>query len=311
MAPVGLFGKVPARGDFVTVGLDREVVSRWDGTLAALTSGSEATLGPDWADLWDRASAWGFWIGAGVPTGPCAGILRPSRDSVGRRYPMLLLADGSLGLPAPPVLADPASEDWFAALIEVSDTLLAGDAAQVPAEIIATLPAPPRVVAAPEDSRAAFFAEGQAGLAALVQDTGPHDHGLAAARRSYWWAEGADGAAILIALEGLPDPSLAANLLQSCPQSPSSGDVNSIETISELPLPKPPLPEPDPAVPLNAIPEPGSKHEISEDQSPFDAPSAASPPPKDPDPGGDESPFGPTAEPQRRNSLADRLRRRH
>jgi type VI secretion system protein ImpM len=110
----GLFGKHPARGDFLDSGLSPAVIAgleRWlDGALAECRS----LLNPQWETLWDAAQAdtaargLCFWIGEGLAGGEVlAGVLRPSRDKVGRRYPLLLL----LAVPRSPRRAPRSADD--------------------------------------------------------------------------------------------------------------------------------------------------------------------------------------------------------
>ena len=89
----GCHGKLPALGDFVTRGLHGAVLERWDGWLGQLVSASRSALGPDWQDAWLRMPAWHFVLGPSVLTdGPCAGVLIPSVDKVGRSYPFSVLS---------------------------------------------------------------------------------------------------------------------------------------------------------------------------------------------------------------------------
>lgn len=83
--PFGFFGKLPARGDFVLSGLPRGFVSSWDVWLRRVLP---AVLG-SMSDGWDGAPAWWFRLPAGVcGADPVAGVVLPSRDSVGRRFPL-------------------------------------------------------------------------------------------------------------------------------------------------------------------------------------------------------------------------------
>lgn len=106
----GLFGKVPAHGDFVRRGLPTSFVGPWDAWLQDGMATARDRLGTRWADAWDGAPPWRFALPAGA-CGPdaVAGVMLPSQDMVGRRFPItlaVLLAPGA-PLPAPA---------WFAAL---------------------------------------------------------------------------------------------------------------------------------------------------------------------------------------------------
>ncbi len=109
----GLFGKLPAHGDFVRRHLPRSFVTPWDEWLSAGIAAAQDALGDDWAAAWDAAPAWRFSLAAGV-CGPDAvlGVMLPSVDMVGRRFAITLAA-----LPA-----QDAPEDWFATLEEAART---------------------------------------------------------------------------------------------------------------------------------------------------------------------------------------------
>jgi type VI secretion system ImpM family protein len=89
----GLFGKVPAHGDFVRRGLPSSFVGPWDAWLQEAVAAARDALGPRWADAWDAAPPWRFALPAGA-CGPdaVAGVMLPSVDTVGRRFPVTLAA---------------------------------------------------------------------------------------------------------------------------------------------------------------------------------------------------------------------------
>jgi type VI secretion system protein ImpM len=103
----GLFGKVPAHGDFVRRGLPTSFVAPWDAWLQAGIARARDAKGAAWAEVWDTAPAWRFALPAGA-CGPdaVAGVMLPSEDQVGRRFPITLAA-----LLAPG--AAPPSPTWF------------------------------------------------------------------------------------------------------------------------------------------------------------------------------------------------------
>lgn len=87
----GFFGKLPARGDFVRAGLPRDFVARWDGWISGvLPTALEAT-----GDGWLQAPVWRFCLAPGVcGADPISGLLLPSVDKVGRRFPLTLACFG-------------------------------------------------------------------------------------------------------------------------------------------------------------------------------------------------------------------------
>lgn len=130
----GLFGKVPAHGDFVRRGLPTSFVAPWDAWLQRGMEAARDRLGPRWAELWDNAPPWRFIL----PPGACgpnavAGVMLPSQDMVGRRFPITLAALLAEDEPAP-------SPAWFATLEAAA---LTGRAGQADADALAAaIPAP-------------------------------------------------------------------------------------------------------------------------------------------------------------------------
>jgi type VI secretion system ImpM family protein len=119
----GLFGKLPARGDFVARALDRDLMRSLEDWLLPLVQGTRDVLGQGWAAAWGQAPGWRFWIGPGVLAGEwqrdfrsharkaggaITGVLLPSADKHGRLFPLaVILADRHARLMPPPVLAPP------------------------------------------------------------------------------------------------------------------------------------------------------------------------------------------------------------
>lgn len=139
----GLFGKVPAHGDFVRRGLPTSFVGPWDTWLQDGMATARDRLGARWAQAWDGAPPWRFALPAGA-CGPdaVAGVMLPSEDMVGRRFPITLAAL----LPPGQSLPAPA---WFAALEAAA---LAGRAGQADADALAAaipLPGTEPAAAAP------------------------------------------------------------------------------------------------------------------------------------------------------------------
>lgn len=106
----GLTGKLPAHGDFIRRGtLPGSFMKPWDAWLEQGLTTARAAIGTErWDTTWDAAPAWRF----ALPAGRCgpdavAGVLLPSRDAVGRRFPLTLAAVGD------EVARVPAA--WFAA----------------------------------------------------------------------------------------------------------------------------------------------------------------------------------------------------
>lgn len=111
----GLFGKLPAKGDFLTRDLPAPVLQAFEGWLQQVIAGARNDAGPHWQGAWAAAPIWRFWIGPDVFGTACAGAMMTSRDRVGRLFPLIfILPDKGRDFPPPPVV-DPG-EGWYALL---------------------------------------------------------------------------------------------------------------------------------------------------------------------------------------------------
>jgi len=104
MKYLGCYGKVPAKGDFIHLGIDMAEKEEWDDWLQHGIPEGRRLLGSAWHDGYRQGVFWRFVMS--VPTGWRTGLLGFSQDAVGREFPFLLLF-GNEALPesvsAPPV----------------------------------------------------------------------------------------------------------------------------------------------------------------------------------------------------------------
>ena len=142
---VGLFGKLPARGDFVRDGLPSSFVAPWDDWLQQMLAASRQRLGESWLPAWLEAPVWQFALAPGVcGAGAVLGVMLPSVDRVGRYFPLTLAA-------VLPGGSDPAGEDaqaWLDGAEAAGRAALEQDAG--PEQTAAMLLAPPDAGAVPE-----------------------------------------------------------------------------------------------------------------------------------------------------------------
>lgn len=157
-ARTGLFGKLPAHGDFVRRVLPRSFVTPWDAWLSEGIAAARARLGEDWEASWEGAPAWRFRLAPGA-CGPDAafGVIVTSADTVGRHFPLTLAAVLPFaGLPPP--------AEWYDALEAAA---LEARAGSIDADTLAAgLPEPPPD-ADPDvtlDGRSVFWSAGQPSL---------------------------------------------------------------------------------------------------------------------------------------------------
>lgn len=90
---IGFFGKLPSHGDFISEGLERDTITLLDGWIRAGLHACEQEFGTSWAKLFAASPPWRFIVEKGL-WGPAtyAGVMLPSRDRVGRSFPLLIVA---------------------------------------------------------------------------------------------------------------------------------------------------------------------------------------------------------------------------
>jgi type VI secretion system protein ImpM len=107
-AVAGVFGKLPAHGDFVRRLLPGRFVDPWDHWLSAGMQAGADALEDGWPAAWEGALPFRFRLAPGAcGSAAVAGVAFPSMDMVGRRFPLTLAAllpDGG-----------EAGPDWYAA----------------------------------------------------------------------------------------------------------------------------------------------------------------------------------------------------
>ena len=89
----GFFGKLPARGDFVSRRLDGDFRAGFDAWLQRSVATSKRQLGAAWLPTYLRSPIWRFVLGPHLcGASPSLGVMIPSVDRVGRYYPLVLAA---------------------------------------------------------------------------------------------------------------------------------------------------------------------------------------------------------------------------
>jgi type VI secretion system protein ImpM len=88
---LGYFGKTRHRGDFVRFNLPQSFTKVWDDWLQQLILDGEQHHQNEWKSLYDNAPAHRFVLSAGIAGSQMwLGMLLPSQDKVGRRFPFCL-----------------------------------------------------------------------------------------------------------------------------------------------------------------------------------------------------------------------------
>jgi len=88
----GLYGKLPAYGDFLTRNLASDFVEPWDDWLQYYVSATREQIGEPWLDIYLTSPIWRFVLSTGVIDGQnWAGVIMPSVDRVGRYFPLSIV----------------------------------------------------------------------------------------------------------------------------------------------------------------------------------------------------------------------------
>jgi type VI secretion system protein ImpM len=217
----GLYGKLPAKRDFVAISAPREFLDVWEPWLQSGVSASKLQLGPNWKQAYLRAPIWRFWLGADLCGFTVAGAFMPSVDGIGRYFPLTVLAaaDGSGAIPPPET--DP-QYGWFerieAFLLRALDE---GSGFDAFTNELAELP-PPSVekAVAPAQGIARISPDA---IVALTETT-PLPEALALAREmvgarayaltSFWWTVGGEGIRpVVIVSAKMPDAQIFVQML--------------------------------------------------------------------------------------------------
>lgn len=90
--PTGIFGKLPAHGDFIHRNLATRVINVWDDWLQAFVAATQERLGEAWLEVYLTSPIWRFCLSEGVvDEHTWAGIVLPSVDRVGRYFPFSVM----------------------------------------------------------------------------------------------------------------------------------------------------------------------------------------------------------------------------
>lgn len=224
----GFFGKHPGFGDFVGHGLSGLVQSGMQDWLTGTLAQAKAILGDDWGAVYDGSRPIRFWVGGAVlGTQTLRGVICPSHDKVGRRYPFVLVQENAN--PLPPVLDTDqtfhAGAEAFAAVALERDVELSRD-------IMATS-GHDRREDAPTDPPMFWATNPDTDVAAFLGVTAQTDHARAASRRSYWWTAGTGlRASAMLACDGALQADGLAWLLRgtAVDQQTTQRPTDSVET---------------------------------------------------------------------------------
>jgi type VI secretion system protein ImpM len=223
-----LFGKLPAKRDFVAVNMPRDLLRFWEVWLQGALAGSMHALGPGWRDAYLAAPIWRFWLGREHVGSEVMGAFMPSLDGVGRYFPLAVLAQAPEGQAFAPPTGD-LQGAWFdRAEHFLLDTLEPEAAYDETLAALGNLPAPEMVA---RDAQADPQAGG--GLTGVADETGDGDIAtlmerldradalVRQASGSYWWTIGGESfPALALRARTLPEAQNFSLLLTGPPRPP-------------------------------------------------------------------------------------------
>jgi len=216
----GLFGKLPAKRDFVAANAPRRFLETWEPWLQSGVATSRQTMGAAWVESYNRAPFWRYWLGADFCGEALIGAFMPSVDGVGRAFPLTIFASGGERAPAPPEIDDngpwcEAAEALLLTALDDQSTLEAITAG------LAALPAPalcdsvvqvPGCRELPDGGALVSTTDGRVSAAFLSARRLGHRRAFAS--QSFWWTIGGEGfAPCALSYVGLPPPTRFSDFL--------------------------------------------------------------------------------------------------
>jgi len=209
-----LFGKLPARRDFIAVGAPRRFLDAWEPWLQSAISSSRQALGKDWQSAFLSAPIWRFWLGEDICGTSVLGAFMSSLDGIGRYFPLTLFAcaDDGAAIP-PPELNSQAA--WFEASEELLLSALEDKASFE--DIVARLEKS-SVPAQDNHRKSAAIADlpgvGDKVFEDVFRSVRVKDHGKVYSSSTFWWTVGGEGfPPIAIGSKSMPDPYLFSAML--------------------------------------------------------------------------------------------------
>jgi type VI secretion system protein ImpM len=225
----GLFGKLLAKRDFVSIAAPRHFLRLWEPWIGNCLTHSRAELGdPDWSDSFVEAPIWRFFLGADLCGSSLIGAFMPSIDAVGRYFPLTLVAQADPGT----TFATPDIEpyqSWFEAgedlLLSALDASLTRDAVDAVLKKLDAFQSQLQIgkTAVGEEVLFAPLEDGEATARPLADifATTRAQKNIKAQAASYWWTLGGENYRPRAFLEkSMPDPSRFTAMLTEWSSDP-------------------------------------------------------------------------------------------
>jgi type VI secretion system protein ImpM len=219
----GLFGKLPAKRDFIAVSTPRAFLSLWEPWLEqGLAAWRAHEAESDFARAFATAPIWRFWLGPALCGEAIAGAFMPSVDALGRMFPLTLIGTSGVDDLAPPDL-DPRDR-WFAQVEDLLlDALDPGTPFETTVARLDALGAGEHEAAAPaRDASARAFAAMRA-----------EDRDCPAGAATFWWTiGGADCPPRAMMRRAMPAPATFTDMLSHHIRLPDP-EAKSAETAAQ------------------------------------------------------------------------------
>jgi len=217
----GLFGKLPAKRDFIAPFAPRDFLAVWEPWMQSGISASREKLSDGWQRAFLTAPIWRFWLGAEICGRTVLGAFMCSLDGLGRYYPLTVFGYADAGTVIPPPDLD-SQDGWFTAAEEF---LLRTLEPNIPFETITTaldeLAPPTHVPADAASGSLTSLAPGTVATAvaggnyleAFSALRGANHESVYAAASSWWTLGGGDFQPLALTCRRMPSPFLFANML--------------------------------------------------------------------------------------------------
>jgi len=217
----GLFGKLPAKRDFIALFAPRDFLNVWEPWMQSSISASRAKLSGGWQQAFLTAPIWRFWLGAEICGRTALGAFMSSLDGLGRYYPLTIFGYADEGAAMPPPEIDP-QDAWFT---EAEEFLLKTLQPNVSFEaIVGALDRLSPPVQVPTGSACGLLTSQVPGIMAALLVGEDHGDAFAALRAanhesiyaaaSFWWTLGGeDFQPLAVAAKRMPSPFLLSNML--------------------------------------------------------------------------------------------------
>jgi type VI secretion system protein ImpM len=216
----GLFGKLPAKRDFISANVSRRFLNVWEPWLQSGLAISKQMLGQVWTEAYNRAPIWRFWLGSNFCGEATIGAFMPSVDGVGRPFPLAIFAgEGDNSLPPPEI---DSNDRWCEAAEEILlHALEDGATLEAIVDKIATMTAPVLQPRAGKAADAQELPDGailvrnvDRGISLAFHEARQFGHRRALASQSFWWTVGGEGfRPLVLSYVGLPSAVRFANML--------------------------------------------------------------------------------------------------